>query len=131
MSEDKKEHFIRNNKSKNYTSTVKAVYNMVKSKYSYKARINQLVDILRESLGIKEFAIYDNRLVQNGTFDSYCMNKLLDFMNGKDVDFTELYDAILISGDFLESEKKMLERCDVEERLWAILLAMSSPENSI
>lgn len=125
---NKEDHFIRNKNSRDYTDTVKSVFNMIKDKYSYKARISQLVDMLRESLGIDEFEIYDNRLMQNGTFDAYCMDTMSDFIKGEDVDFTDLYEAILISGDFLKTEKKILEKCNVEERLWAILLAISSPE---
>jgi Na+/citrate or Na+/malate symporter len=85
--------------------------------------------MLRYSLGLKEFQLYDSYQISNGQFESYCIDKLKDFMDGKDVDFTELYEAILIAGDFLESEKKLLKKSDIEERLWAIYLAIIDQDN--
>lgn len=126
---NEEEHFLRNNKSTDFTNTVRSVYNLIVEKFSYKARISQLIEMLRESLGLKEFEIYDSRMVNNSAFESFCMDLQYDFMNGKDVDFTELYDAILKSGDFLNSEIRMFEKCEMEERLWAIFLAITDPGN--
>lgn len=124
-----KEHFIKNTQDNDYSEAVRSVYNSIRQRYSYKARISQLVDMLRYSLGLKEFQLYDSYQISNGQFESYCIDKLKDFMDGKDVDFTELYEAILIAGDFLESEKKLLKKSDIEERLWAIYLAIIDQDN--
>lgn len=124
-----KEHFIKNTQDNDYSEAVRSVYNSIRQRYSYKARISQLVDMLRYSLGLKEFQLYDSYQISNGQFESYCIDKLKDFMDGKDVDFTELYEAILMAGDFLESEKKLLKKSDIEERLWAIYLAIIDQDN--
>jgi len=123
-----KQHLIKNEKSTDFTDLTRMTYHTIKAIFSYRARITQIIEMLRVSFGIDEFQIYDPRLMRNGEFNSYLLDFQQDFMAGKDVDFTELYEAIIKAGDFLSSERRLFELGNVEERLWGILLAIRDQE---
>lgn len=124
-----KEHFIKNKNSNDFTETCKAVYHIVNSKYGYTARITDIFEMLKIAFGITEWGALDYRLMRNGQIQSYLMDRQQDWMSGKDVDFTDMYNALVTSGDFLGSEKRIFELGLVEERLWGIMLAICDPAN--
>ena len=51
---------------------------------------------------------------------------LSNLNKGDEVNFTDIYDAILKVGDFTQSEKLTLDSCNIEERLLGIFLALSN-----
>lgn len=117
--------FVKNNKSQDYTDTVKGLYKVLLDVEYCNLRVSNIWKLLATVLGLRSFEILDPRVNRNGQFEAFLMDKQIDFMNGKDVDFTEIYDAILIVGEFTSSERLLLESGDIEERLWAIFLALT------
>mgnify|MGYP003294618066 CR=1 FL=1 len=118
---------IKNKNSNDYTDTVRYVYYIISKKYGYTARISEIWELLRDSFGIKEFELLEPRLITNGSFESYLIDRVIDWQNGKEVNFTDIYKAILEVGDFTGTELLMFDSGNTEERLWGIFLSICTP----
>ena len=121
---------IKNKENTDYTSSAVLVCNLIVEKYGYTARITRLWEMLRDSLSISEFEVFDFRDI-SPEFESYLVDRLIDWNTGKDVDFSQIKDAILTVGYFTEIEKLLLKQEDIEDRLWGIFLAVSNPGRTI
>jgi len=119
--------FVKNKNNTDYTDTVKAVYNILSEKYKYMIRITLIFELLKDAFGFKEFDLLDPRLCNNNLLESYLIDRQLDWQSGKDVNFTEIYEVILKEGEFSNTEKLLFKTGNIEERLWAIFLAICSP----
>ena len=108
---------------------VRFVWTLLSDKYKYTARITNIWPMLAESYGIKEFELLDYNSIQNGTFEGFLIDKLIEWQRGEDVDFSEIAKAVLEAGDFTASEKYLLTagEDELEMRLWAIYLSVSRP----
>ena len=126
----KREHYIRTKDDTTYTDTVRLVYNCVKEKFQYSARITSLIEMLKYSFGVNEWSSDQQRELGSAGFMSYLGDQMIKFKEGKPVDFTEVYESILRVGDFVSSEQRMFELGDIEERLWAIFLVIDDPSNN-
>lgn len=122
---------VKNKNDNDYTEIVKSVYHLLSNEFGYLARISDIWLLLARSFNIKEFELIDTRQYQNGQFESYLIDRLIDWKHGKDVNFSEITDAIKTVGDFTSSEKLMFEHGNIDERLWAIYLLIDSPELKI
>lgn len=109
---------------------IKEICLNLKNKFGPGLRITRMFELLRFVFNIKEFLLIDDQLVQNGNFDSWLLDRQIDWQAGKSVDFSEVYKAILTAGDFLAREKIQFEEGNIEEKLWAIFLAVSNKVNS-
>ena len=123
--------FIKNKNDNDYTGVTKSVYHILADRFGYTARISDIWELLRYSFGIEEFELLNPRLYQNGMFESYLLDELIKWRNGEDVNFTDIYRAILTVGDFTGREKLMFDYGNIEERLWAIFLVICNPEMNI
>lgn len=123
--------FIKNKNDNDYTGVTKSVYHILADRFGYTARISDIWELLRYSFGIEEFELLNPRLYQNGMFESYLLDELIKWRNGEDVNFTDIYQAILTVGDFTGREKLMFDYGNIEERLWAIFLVICNPEMNI
>ena len=121
-------HLIKNKEDIDYTEVVKDTYSLVRSTLGYTARIINIWDILKLTLGINEFEILMPEMYNNASFESYLVNKQIDWMEGRDVDFHEIYEAVLTVGDFTSEEKRLMINRKLEEILWGIFLAICNPE---
>lgn len=123
--------FIKNKNDNDYTGVTKSVYHILADRFGYTARISDIWELLRYSFGVEEFELLNPRLYQNGMFESYLLDELIKWRNGEDVNFTDIYQAILTVGDFTGREKLMFDYGNIEERLWAIFLVICNPEMNI
>jgi hypothetical protein len=121
---------IKNKENTDYTSSAVLVCNLIIEKYGYTARITRIWEMLRDSLSISEFEFLDFRNI-SPEFESYMVDRLIDWNTGKDVDFSQIKDAILTAGYFTGIEKLLLNQEDIEDRLWGIFLAVSNPGRTI
>jgi hypothetical protein len=121
---------IKNKENTDYTSSAVLVCNLIVEKYGYTARITRIWEMLRDSLSISEFEFLDFRNI-SPEFESYMVDRLIDWNTGKDVDFSQIKDAILTAGYFTGIEKLLLNQEDIEDRLWGIFLAVSNPGRTI
>lgn len=119
---------VKNKDCTDYTDVVKITYNQIRNKYGYTARITNLWEMLRYILFLEEFELLTPELYDNYSFDSYLIDRQLDWMAGKDVDFGEIYESILTFGDFSADEKRMMVYEKIEEILWGIFLAICNPD---
>ncbi len=119
--------FITNIENTDYPDITRATYNLLWIKYGYSARITLFWDLLKTATGDIEFELLDFKTIHNGEFMSWIIDRLIEWKEGKDVNFSEIYRAILVAGDFTELEKTKFEYCSIEERLWAIYLVVTSP----
>lgn len=118
---------ITNKFNTDYPDVTRSTYNLLWSKYGYSARITIFWDLLKTAVGDVEFELLDYKTIHNGEFMSWIIDRLIEWKNGEDVNFGEIYRAFLLAGEFTGTEKLKFEYCDVEERLWAIYLVVTSP----
>lgn len=124
--------FSKTKNDTDYTEIVVSVYQLLANKYKYTIRITLFWQLLKDCFAMSEdFAIFDPLQVQNGSFDSYLLDLLIDWKNNKPVDFNELYKSLLIAGDFTGGEKLMFKSGNIEERLWAMFLAIDNPQQNL
>ena len=121
---------IKNKESNDFSSSAALVCNLIVEKYGYTARITRIWELLQDALAIQEFELLDYREVKP-EFESYLVDRLIDWNTGKDVDFSLIKEAILLAGEFTGKEKLLLRQDDIEDRLWGIFLAISNPERTI
>ena len=114
--------------STDYTDYVKSVYGELISKYSYTIRITRLYEMLKYLLFIDEYQSLDIKNTACSEFNSYLLDKCIEWKQGKEIDFGEIYQAMLINGDFTSSEKLIFKDSNIEELLWGIFLAVNSPD---
>lgn len=122
--------YIKTNQDKEFTDGLRFTYHLVNSHFGTTARISNIFEMFRIAFSIDEYSMLDTRDVQNATLESFLMDKQIDWMGGKPVDFKEVYDAIITSGEFSVSERRQFELGNAGEKLWAIFLAITDPTNS-
>lgn len=123
--------FIKNKEDHDYSDVVIGVYNDIRDKYSYSARVTDIWELLRIAFYIPEFELLDTKYCFNGNLESFLVEQQIKWQRGENVDFSEIKDIILSTGDFSYSEKMMFECGNFEERLWAIYLSICSPSLNI
>ena len=100
-------------------------------KYSNIARISDIFTLLRDAFDIDDWVALDPNILQNGTLESYLIDRQIEWMNGNPIDFNDIYQALLTAGDFVASEIKIFEQGNIRERLWAIFLVITRPDLKI
>lgn len=114
---------------KDWPATVKSTYEVLNKRFGSSARASDIFELWRIAFGLEELELLDNRMVQNGNYQAYLIDRLIDWNNGKKVDLHELYESVLEAGDFTASEKRIFESGEPENRMWAIILAITDPGN--
>lgn len=109
-----------------YTPITTATFSILKQKYGYTLRVSMILQIIKDFIGTGEdFHLIDVRTCNNGLIESYLIDKQIDWQKGKEVNFSEIYREIEKVYSFSASEKRLLEDCKIEEKLWALYLALS------
>ena len=118
---------IKTKNSKDYTLIVRTVYDLIKGELGFTARITNIWHLIKIAFGLQEdFAILDYESIHNSDLQSYLIDEQIKWQNGEEVDFTEMSNVILKAGNFTKLEKRMFVEEKLEERLWAIMLAVSN-----
>lgn len=116
---------------KEYTDTVINTYKVLKAMYGYTLRISMILSIIKDVFLGKssndEFDLIDVRCCNNGPIESFLVDKQIDWQNKKEVNFSEIYDKIKETYPFSRTEKLILDMNNIEEKLWALYLALSKP----
>ena len=131
LEENSSNSFIKTINDTDYTQTVQYVYLKLIDKYKNIARISDIFTLLREAFDIDEWVALDPNILQNGNLESYLIDRQIEWMNGRPIDFNGIYQSLLTAGDFVASEKKIFEQGDIRERLWAIFLVITKPDLNI
>lgn len=118
---------VKNKNDVDYSENVKLTYNSLISQVGCSARITDIWRLLQLAFGIKEFEILTPEQYQNGSFYSYLIDKQIEWINGENVDFSEISQVILETGDFTNMEKLLFTSGNLEEKLWAIYLVICDP----
>jgi len=119
------------NKNKaDYSVPAILVNNEIVRKYGYTARITRFWEFLADAILIPKFEILDLTTI-HPDFESYIVDRYIDWVNGKDIELKEIQEAILVAGDFTQNEKLLLKDKEIEDKLWGIFLAVSNPDRII
>ncbi len=122
---------VKNKYSNDYTEIVKSVYHLLSMEFGHLARISDIWLLLARSFNIPKFELIDTSQYQNGEFESYLIDRFIDWRDGKDVNFSDISEAIDVVGDFTSAEKLMFKHGNIDERLWAIYLVILDPDMKI
>lgn len=116
----------KNKNSTDFTPTVVSINNMIVEKYGVTARITRIWEFILDLLSKPEFDMMEIKEV-NPLFESWIVDTLIDWNNGKDIDFTEIRESILRAGLFSPKEKQLLSQDEMDYMLWGIYIAISNP----
>lgn len=120
---------IKTIKDKDYSDIAVNVFQVLKSRYGYTLRVSRLLEIIRDVfLFGSELLLVDIKTCSNGLFDSFLMDRMIDWQQGREVDFSKIKDEIYKTYQFSSSEKLILETGSMEERLWGFFLALSKAQ---
>lgn len=112
--------------STDFTPTVIAINNVIVDKYGVTARITRIWEFLLDIMSKTEFDMMEIKDV-NPLFESWLVDTLIDWNNGKEVDFSEIRDSILKAGTFSAKEKYLLSQEEMNYMLWGIYTAITNP----
>ena len=120
---------IKTINDKDYSDIAVNVFQVLKSRYGYTLRVSRLLEIIRDVfLFGSELLLVDIKTCSNGLFDSFLMDRMIDWQQGREVDFSKIKDEIYKTYQFSSSEKLILETGSMEERLWGFFLALSKAQ---
>ena len=125
---EEKQDLVVNKYNTDYPEITKTTYRFLQQFYKYTARISDIWKLVADSFDVSEFDALDFQDIQNGMLISWLIDRQVEWQEGKDVNFGEIYRAILTAGEFTGSERIMFESGGIEERLWAIFLLITDPE---
>ena len=121
----------KSKKDRDFSDITKMTYKVLNYKFGYAARIMDILNLIKESYGLKEFKILDFNNPDLRNFETYVIDQYIDWVKEKEIDFDNIEKAILSIGDFTEMEKLLLQSGDLQDRLWAIFLCLSDPNLEI
>ncbi len=122
---------VKNRNDNDYTEIVKSVYHLLSIEFRYSAKITDIWLLVARSFNIPKLELIDPGQYMNGQFESYLIDRFIEFRDGKDVNFTDIAEAVEIVGDFTIEEKLMFMHGKLDERLWAIYLIILDPDMKI
>lgn len=122
---------IKNRNSNDYTEIFKSVYHLLSNEFGHSAKITDIWMLLSRSFNIPKFELVDTSQYQNGELESYLIDRFIDWRDGKDVNFSDISEAIDVVGDFTREEKLMFVHGKIDERLWAIYSVILNPDMRI
>lgn len=126
------DHYLINKDTpeENIPEATKYIFNDLKQKFEYSARISDLIMLLAH-IYRRNFELFDPKTWNDARFLSHLMDLQIDFMQGQDIDLAELHRDLLQAFDWTSSEKKLFisDQTLIEERLWAIFLVISFPSH--
>jgi hypothetical protein len=121
--------FIKTINDKDYTDIAVNVFNILKTRYGYTLRISRILEIIKDVfLFGQDLLLVDINFCNNGSFDSFMMDRMIDWQQGKEVSFSKIKEEIYKTYQFSSSEKLILETGSIEERLWGFFLALSKSQ---
>lgn len=124
-----KMELIKTINDRDYTDIAVNVFNILKSRYGYTLRISRLLEVIKDVfLFGTDLLLVDLKSCSNGPFDSFIMDRMIDWQQGKEVNFSKIKDEIYNTYQFSSSEKLILETGSIEERLWGFFLALSKAQ---
>lgn len=116
---------VVNRENKDYNLEASLLVEKIKEKYPYGARSTDYWDILKLCLGIDDWQLMSFMEIQNGSFDAYIMDCTREFISDNGVELEEIYKATLSVGEFSQTEKRVMEKANINNVLYAILLVIS------
>lgn len=116
---------IKTIEDSDYSDNVKSTFQQLKNTYHYTLRVSMILQVIKLFLSSKEFMLLDERNSNNALFESYLIDKYIDWQHKKSVNFSEIYRKLLEVYSFSSTEKLLLETSNIEEKLWAFFIALS------
>lgn len=115
----------------NLTTTFKGTYIKTRDKWSYSARVSEILEMIKYSYGIEDWDILDFRQINNGEMESWLMDYLINYRQDKKIDFGEVWEKIKKSIPLTVKELDLIETGAIDERLWAIFTVITKPDLDI
>ena len=108
--------------------TAKVFYDTITEKFSFLARVSRFWEMLPLTFGIPRFEILDLGDFRIGQFENYLIDKMIEWENGKEIDFDEVGQRCLGAGDFTGTELLLMSEVNLPLRIWALFLAITFPD---
>ena len=115
----------------NLSTTFRAVYINTRDRWGYSARISYLLEMIKYCYSIPEWDLLDPREINNSILDSKMIDFYIDFVDGKDVNFLDVWKEIKKECQFTRREIDLIESGNIDERLWAIFNVLLNPNLNI
>ena len=101
----------------------KECFNLLKDKYMGNLKITDLPEYLKSTttLNFEDLSSWTPRYI------SYLIDLQREFMSGRELDMVVFHQDIIKVFHLSKLERQLLVKNNIEEKLWAILLAVSKP----
>lgn len=123
---------IKEKKDTDWTDVFREVFKIINSRLGYTARISDIWSMLKIVVELEED--YSGPSTDNSEiaiFESYLMDCQFSWQHGDPINFTEMYERLKRVGEFSSRDKRLMDSCNMDERLWAIMVGVCSPELKI
>ena len=104
----------------------KETFNLLKSQFGYNARMGDIINLIEKSTGIN--LEVDFKSSWNPMVFSRLLDYQKDFM-GSGINLEELKDYIFNQFEISSSKIKLLNKNNIEDRLWAVMLSIALPSH--
>ena len=121
--------YYKTKDSKDYPEVTKQTYELLNRTYGTSARVSDIFDLWKLAYRIEDYELLDPNQMQIHNFLSYFMDRIIEWNSGKKVDLLGLYNDLLVAGDFSQSERYLFESSEPENRMWAVVLAITDTTN--
>lgn len=121
--------YFKTKNSRDYPLSTIFTYERLNKAYGQNARVSDIFNLWKLAYELEEFDLLDLKQIQAHEFLSYFMDKIIEWNQGKEVDLLGLYKDLLEAGEFSLSERRLFELGEPENKMWAVILAITDPTN--
>lgn len=112
-----------NTPEKDIPILTKECFNLLRDKYGGSIKITDLPEYLKTLTTLK----FEDLSGWTPMFVSYLIDLQRKFMSGRELDMVVFHQDIIKVFHLSKLEKQLLVKNNIEEKLWAILIAVSKP----
>ena len=108
-------------------SITKETFNLLKAQFGYNARIGDIINILEKATGCNFDVDFKS------AWDPIVFSRLLDYQSlyiTTGLDLGELKDYIYSKFELSRSLTRLLDKNNIEDRLWAVMMSISLPSHN-
>ena len=121
------EYLIKTKLDTQYPDDVVKAYSDIVEKLNYRATVSNFIEIVKLVVNDgKDWELFDYNISNNIQFESFLIECITNFKDGKAINFTEIVERLKSYAMFTNREEYTLFENRVEYKIWAIFLVLAN-----
>lgn len=121
------EAIIKSRNETDYPEDVVKAYLEIVEKMNYRATVSNFMEMVKLTVNEgKDWELLDTTQSRNIQFESFLIDCIQNFSNGKDINFTEIVERLKAYATFTNREEYTLFENKIENKIWAIFLVLAN-----